>query len=255
MIHDLLTAEEEIDLITCARAGDTAALESLVEHNQRLVFSIANRYFHSGFGGDQDLEDLAQWGNMGMIHAIRKFDARRGTRFSTYAVHWIDAYIRRYAGEQARTISMTQRDTERLRKIRRSRSALTIRLQRAPTAAEIAADCDMDAAYVADWLPALTAHVRLDREVDHAAGNDDALHEIISAADDDHDPERALERKELAELLGRLDPRCREVINRRFFNEPPESRAHIAQQLGVSVDCVRRLEQQALEIIRPHFGA
>jgi len=251
--HDLLTAEEERSLLLCARAGDKRALESLVEHNQRLVFSTANRYFHSGFGGDQDLEDLTQLGNMGMIQAIRKFDPMRGTRFSTYAVHWIDAYIRRYAALQGSAISMTQRDTEQLRKIRRTRAELTISLRRPPSAGEIANASGIATETIIAWLPALETHVRLDQEVNSCSGNDDPMHELIGA--NDGDPEHALENKELAALLESMDPRYREVISRRFFSDPPESRAQIARTLGVSVDCVRKLEQQALEIIRPHFGA
>lgn len=244
--HCLLTADEERDLLLRARRGDAGALESLVAHNQRLVFSVANRYYHGGYGGDQEIDDLAQWGNLGMIQAIRKWDPNRGVRFSTYAIHWIEAYIRRYGAARGLAVSMTHRDVGRLSKIRKARAVLTSALKRSPTPAEIAAECGLSTLDVAAWLPALSGEVRLDGEAFDDGG---IYHELVGSPD--AGPERELERKELASALQRMDARYREVITRRFFNNPSESRAEIAQSLGVSVECVRKLEQQALEILRP----
>jgi RNA polymerase nonessential primary-like sigma factor len=83
--HLLLSAEEELCLARAMAGGDFAARQRLIEHNLRLVVSIAKHYTNRGLA----LPDLIEEGNLGLIHALGKFDAERGFRFTTYATWWI----------------------------------------------------------------------------------------------------------------------------------------------------------------------
>lgn len=95
----LLTLEEEKALATKAFSGDKLAQKKLVEHNLRFVVKIANQY--QGF---MDVEDLINEGNMGLMHAVEKFDPSTGNKFSTYAVWWIKAYIQKAIRETSKGI-------------------------------------------------------------------------------------------------------------------------------------------------------
>ena len=100
--HALLTAPEELALARAMRSGDFAARQTLIERNLRLVVSLARHYVHRGLA----LPDLVEEGNLGLIHALEKFDPERGFRFSTYATWWIRQSIERAVMSQSRTIRL-----------------------------------------------------------------------------------------------------------------------------------------------------
>src|SRR5512138_2881617 len=100
--HRLLDASAELALARSMRGGDFEARQKLIEHNLRLVVSIAKHYLHRGVA----LPDLIEEGNLGLIHAIEKFDPERGFRFTTYATWWIRQAIERAIMNQSRTIRL-----------------------------------------------------------------------------------------------------------------------------------------------------
>src|SRR5690606_37472166 len=100
--HALLTPDEELAYARAARAGDFAARQTMIERNLRLVVSIARHYMHRGVA----LPDLIEEGNLGLIHALEKFDPERGFRFTTYATWWIRQSIERAIMNQSRTIRL-----------------------------------------------------------------------------------------------------------------------------------------------------
>ena len=100
--HVLLSAPEELALARAMVAGDFAARQTLIEHNLRLVVSIAKHYTNRGLA----LPDLIEEGNLGLIHALNKFDSERGFRFTTYATWWIRQAVERAIMNQSRTIRL-----------------------------------------------------------------------------------------------------------------------------------------------------
>ena len=124
----LLTFEEELELSKCVHKGDEAARRRLIEANLRLVVKIARGYLASNVS----LMDLIQEGNMGLMHAVGKYDHNKQVRFSTYAAWWIRQFVSRYLANKRRTIRLPHRKEETLRKIQQSFYSLSQLYMRQP---------------------------------------------------------------------------------------------------------------------------
>lgn len=132
--YDLLTFEEERELLKRAQTGDIEARNELMMHNMRLVKSIAGRYTCSGL----DSDDLISIGSIGLIPAIEKFDLTSTNKFSTYATYWIKQAIRREIVNQNRTARIPANVQETYNKIRKTTEALRQALGHEPTKHQIA---------------------------------------------------------------------------------------------------------------------
>lgn len=247
----LLTQEEERRLARRVERGDKLAREILVNANLRLVTSIAKKYQNRGIA----MEDLIQEGTLGLIHAVDKYDYKRGFRFSTYATHWIRQALGRAVENQGRTIRLPSHAIESLGKIKRTREMLATRFNRMPTAAEIAREINMPIDKVETLLEAETPEPM---SLDAPAGESTTRLGDLLPAEDATAPSSRVFRRALREEINRalrhLTPREREVLSLRYGlaedAEAPMTLEQVGKALHLSRERARQIEAGALQKLR-----
>ena len=245
--HALLTADEESRLCHAMRAGDSLARQRMIESNLRLVIRLARQYQHS----QMTLDDLVEEGNLGLIHALEKYDPGRGFRFSTYAIWWIRQYIERGIMNQSRTVRLPVHMAKRLNSCLRARRELSQKRYREPSVEEIARHVDRPAQEVRELLPWRERPVSLDAQVD----DEQDWHEVL-ADTGTTGPAGALDREDslraLTHWLQRLKPRERDILSLRFglSGGPEMTFERIAAQIGVTRERARQIYLEALARLR-----
>ncbi|HEV2580749.1 MAG TPA: sigma-70 family RNA polymerase sigma factor [Ktedonobacteraceae bacterium] len=250
--YGLLSHDEEIDLARRAAAGSELARRRLVESNLRLVIAIARRYRHTGV----PLIDLIQEGNLALMHAVEKFDYRRGCHFGTYATWWIRQAVSRAAGDQSRLIHLPEHVASRLRKLRRVAAQLSQESGMDPLPEQIAEVGQIPLDEVKQLLDLIEQPISLDIPLDEGArtsladtiedGTVPALAETAS---------QNLLSEELYQAMDALTPREQVVISLRFGLGDGWNRTllEIGRELGISRERVRQIEEAALNKIRQHY--
>lgn len=237
---DLLDDDTARSLISQAQAGNTAAKEKLVQHNLRLVYSIALRLRRPGV----EFEDLFQVGCLGLIRAIDHFDLSYDVRFSTYAVPVIAGEIKRMMREDG--LIKVSRSVKRLgQQLMAAREKLTAELSREPTIHELASVAGVSPE---EAVQALEASLPVSSLYESASSLDGSL-EIQDTVTDDDDPESVVvDSVSLKKAILQLPERERRILLMRYFEE--KTQAEVAEVIGVSQVQVSRIEKRVIAALR-----
>lgn len=245
----LLSAEEEVYYARKALKGDEASRKRMIESNLRLVVKISRRYVNRGL----PLLDLIEEGNLGLIHAVEKFDPERGFRFSTYATWWIRQTIERAIMNQTRTIRLPIHVIKEINLYLRAARKLSQQLDREPSAEEIAYILEKP---IDDVKRMLGLNERI-ASVDTPIGKDgDRL--LLDAIPDDNnsDPSHLLQSEDMNAVVEnwmlKLNDKQREVVERRFGLNGHEKSTleEVGNEIGVTRERVRQIQMDALKRLR-----
>jgi RNA polymerase nonessential primary-like sigma factor len=247
--ESLLTPDEERDLAYRARQGDFAARQGMIEHNLRLVVNIAKHYINRGM----TLLDLIEEGNLGLMHALDKFEPERGFRFSTYATWWIRQNIERAIMNQSRTIRLPVHVIKELNIYLRAQRHLETHGFPEAGPEDVAALTGRPVDEVRRVLQLNDRMASLDAPLDI----DPSLSIGEAIADENSEmPEEMLQAFEVEqyvhEWLGELSDKHRWVIERRFGLNDSEvaTLEELAEHLGVTRERVRQIQLEGLQILR-----
>lgn len=227
------------------------AANHLVRANLRLVISVAKRYIGSGMA----LPDLIQEGNVGLIHAVKRFDYRRGYKFSTYATWWIRQSITRALANQLRTVRLPVLVVESLRRLGEAKQRLSQEYGRSPTNEELAQELGVPTEKVDRLLKAGTREpISLETSISRE-GEGSELADFIEDKKVPAPEEQAewdLLKERLRSTLASLLPKERRVIELRFGLNDRRSRTldEVGMELGVTRERIRQIESKALKKLR-----
>ncbi len=243
-----LSPEERRRLGEIAADG-RAAQEHLILANTRLVISVAKKYAGRGL----PLSDLIQEGNIGLIRAVKKFDWRRGHKFSTYATWWIRQAITRAIADQARTIRVPVHMGDQINKLLRLQHQLAQELGRDPTPQELAEAMGIPLSRVEQLLQMVRQPVSLEMPTDDEEESvlGDFIEDRRTASPVETVSQQML-REILQEALATLSPREARILKLRYglVDGRMYTLEEVGRKLGVTRERVRQIEAQALARLR-----
>jgi RNA polymerase nonessential primary-like sigma factor len=246
-ISPLLSADEEKQLARRAQRGEEDARQRMIESNLRLVVKIARRYINRGL----PLLDLIEEGNLGLIHAVEKFDPERGFRFSTYSTWWIRQTIERAIMNQSGAVRLPIHVIKDINACLRASRSLRQDSDRAPTAVEIAAELDRE---VAEVERLLSLHNRVTLHTGMAQESESPVDRLEARRD--AEPSRCAQREVVHDIVDHwvdaLSDKQRAVVERRFglHGHRRETLEQIGSEIGVTRERVRQIQLDALKNLR-----
>lgn len=247
----LLTAEEEFKYaMRLKKDNDVAAAEKLIVSNLRFVVKIAHEYRNYGF----KLADLIQEGNVGLIHAVKKFDPEKGYRLISYAVWWIRAYIQNYLIRSWSIVKIgtTQAQRKLFFKLSQTKKELETLSQKNPEFSEIASSLGVKDTEVEEMdLRMASRDVSLNEIINEDSTNSHM--DFLTYEGDDQEAslikneERSLIQRDIAGALAHLNERETYIILNRVMSDNPQTLQEIGEKYNISRERARQIEKQALK--------
>lgn len=248
---ELISAEEEVELARRVRMGDQKALDRLTKANLRFVVSVAKQYQNQGL----TLPDLINEGNLGLIKAAQRFDETRGFKFISYAVWWIRQSILQSLAEQSRIVRLPLNKIGSISKINKAYSELEQKLERAPTAYELAESLEVSADEVKQALASTGRHVSMDaplRDDDESSSSMYDVLQINTLASPEYNLITDSLKKEINRSISTLTPREGDVV-KLFFGldgNSPLSLDEIGERFDLTRERVRQIKEKAIRRLK-----
>ena len=247
-ISPLLSADEEKTFARLAQAGDESARQRMIESNLRLVVKISRRYLNRGL----PLLDLIEEGNLGLIHAVKKFDPERGFRFSTYATWWIRQNIERAIMNQCRTVRLPIHIIKDINACLRMARRMRQDDSEEPTIAAVAKRLGRD---VTEVQRLMDLHQRVTLRAGPSDADGSSPVDLLRGKRE-AEPFRCAQKAAVHDIVDHwvceLDEKQREVVERRFglHGYRRATLEQIGDEIGVTRERVRQIQLDALKNLR-----
>lgn len=248
---DLISSQEEVELARRIKAGDQRALDRLTKANLRFVVSVSKQYQNQGLS----LPDLIEEGNMGLIKAAKRFDETRGFKFISYAVWWIRQSILQALAEQSRIVRLPLNKIGSIVKVNRAFSELEQKLERTPSAKELADFLDLSLSDVKQALRSNGRHISMDAPLKEGDESSSNMYDLLDN-EDLGTPETELLRqslqKEINRSLSTLTRREADVL--KLYYGLDNHRQMSLDEIGIRFDLtrerVRQIKEKAVRRLR-----
>jgi RNA polymerase primary sigma factor len=248
----LISADEEVELAKRIKNGDRQALERLTKANLRFVVSVSKQYQNQGL----TLSDLINEGNLGLIKAAERFDETRGFKFISYAVWWIRQSILQALAEQARIVRLPLNKIGNINKINRAFSELEQKLERPPSADELAEILDCTTQEVKQSLSQNGRHISMDAPLVEGDDSSSSMYDVMGSKDSLPSPESNLVleslRSDIRQSLKTLTPRESQVVSMFYGLEGkmPLSLEEIGDRFDLTRERVRQIKEKAIRRLK-----